>query len=204
MKNKVFLSILLTVVVFELGFSQVRFGLRGSAGITNITNVHQESKSRTGFQIGVSALIPILNNDILYFEPEINYSAQGEFYVPSKIYPEADKQKIFMDYINIPLIAKLYFSDAENELFGVLGQYVGFKVGDTIESIDKPTELDDNKYNRLDGCASIGYLYGLKKRIGLSVRHNYGFVDQGESDAVDKNNSSSELYFGARYIFPSF
>src|SRR5690625_6396689 len=101
MKNKVFLSILLTVVVFELGFSQVRFGLRGSAGITNITNVHQESKSRTGFQIGVSALIPILNNDILYFEPEINYSAQGEFYVPSKIYPGADKQKIFMDYINI-------------------------------------------------------------------------------------------------------
>src|SRR5690625_175120 len=135
MKNKVFLSILLTVVVFELGFSQVRFGLRGSAGITNITNVHQESKSRTGFQIGVSALIPILNNDILYFEPEINYSAQGEFYVPSKIYPGADKQKIFMDYINIPLNAKLYFSDAENELFAVLCTFVGFKVCDTIERI---------------------------------------------------------------------
>lgn len=202
MKNKVFLSILLTVVVFELGFSQVRFGLRGSAGITNITNVHQESKSRTGFQIGVSALIPILNNDILFFEPEINYSAQGEFYVPSKIYPGADKQKIFMDYINIPLNAKLYFSDAENELFAVLGPYVGFKVGDTIERINKPTEMDDYKYNSFDMGATIGFGYSFNRSLEISIRYYYGFVDQVENDAVDKNNSTSNLNFGVSYIFP--
>lgn len=202
MKNKLFLSILLLVVVFEFGFSQVRFGIRGSAGITNITNVHKESKSRTGYQIGVTALIPILNNDILYFEPEINYSAQGEFYVPKKLYPGAAKQKIFMDYINIPLNAKLYFSDDDNELFAVLGPYIGFKVGDKIEKIDKPTEIDNYKYSSFDMGATIGFGYSFNRSLEISVRYYYGFVDQVKNDAADKNNSTSNLNFGINYIFP--
>src|SRR5690606_40323943 len=139
---------------------------------------------------------------IFSLQREINYSPQCEFYLTSKIYTGENKQKIFMDYINIHLNAKLYFSDAENELFAVLGPYVGFKVGDTIERINKPTEMDDYKYNSFDMGATIGFGYSFNRSLEISIRYYYGFVDQVENDAVDKNNSTSNLNFGVSYIFP--
>lgn len=194
--------ILATLFLFatETAFSQVRYGIRASAGLSNITNVHKESKSRESIQLGVNALIPISNDDLFFFEPEVNFSAQGEYYIPYQI-KGAKKQKVFMNYINIPLNAKMYFTDSESEFFATFGPFVGFKISDKVEKIDVKTEIDNYKYNSFDLGLSAGIGYSIDRSFEFSVRYYYGFVDQVKNDNVNKTNNTSNLNFGISYIF---
>ncbi|MBW7871400.1 MAG: PorT family protein [Flavobacteriia bacterium] len=140
MRNKIALALIISIFFTEFGFSQIRFGVRAGGSMTNITDVHHWSKSRGGFQLAVLTLIPISNNDILYFQPEINLSTQGEFDQPITDEGFYEKQKIFLTYINVPLNLKLYFSDSEDEFFAVGGPYIGFLLNKSIEQKNFPTE----------------------------------------------------------------
>lgn len=190
----------LFLFITETAFSQVRYGIRASAGLSNITNVHKESKSRESLQFGVNALIPITNDDLFFFEPEIHFSAQGEYYVPYRI-SNAKKQKVFMNYINIPLNAKMYFTDSESEFFATLGPYIGFKISDNVEKIEVPTELDDYKYKSFDFGLNAGVGFSFDREFEISLRYYYGFADQVGNDNVNKTNHTSNLNLGISYIF---
>jgi len=180
--------------------AQVRFGARASASITNITVAHSISKSRTGFQVAALGLIPIGNNDRFFFQPEINYSAQGEY----NVHPDKDgdiDQATFVSFINVPLNMKIYLSEAESEFFAEIGPYIGFKVGDKIEKFDFPTEPDDESFSSFDFGLGAGAGYSFNRQWEFSIRYSYGLVDQVKNDAADANNHTSILNFGVSYIF---
>lgn len=202
MKKLLLITTILCLLLPEIGFSQTRFGIRGSGSITNITIVHSISKSRGGFQIGAFALIPITNNDIFFFQPEVNYSAQGEF----NMHPMSDgtekKQKIFLSFINVPLNVKAYISDAESDFFVEGGPYLGFKIGENIDKFDFETEPDDEKFNSFDFGATLGVGFTFNRAFELSLRYSYGLVDMVENDRSDATNHTSILNFGLSYIFP--
>lgn len=201
MKTKFIMTALFCFFLVEMGISQTRFGARLSGSMTNITDVHSYSKSRAGFQIAVMGLIPVTNNDILFFQPEINYSAQGEFDKPKRPDRSSAKQKIFTNYINIPLNMKLYFTDAESEFFALAGPYLGFKISDKTDSYDFPTEADDNDYASFDFGFTAGVGYSLQREIEFSLRYSYGLVDQIKNDHGKKTNSTSILNLGVSYFF---
>lgn len=199
-------KLLLVAAIFcfllpEIGHSQVRYGARASGSMTNITIVHSISKSRVGYQLGGFALIPIGNNDIVFFQPEVNYSAQGEY----NMHPREDKsrlkQKVFLSYINVPLNAKAYVSDAVSDFFVELGPYLGFKVGENVESYDFGTEPDDEEFNSFDFGVNLGVGFSFNRKVELSARYSYGLVDMVENDTKDAVNHTSILNFGVSYIF---
>jgi hypothetical protein len=201
MKNKIALAVVFGLFLAELSQAQIRFGARAAGSITNITDVHSNSKSRGGFQIGVTALIPITNNDILFFQPEVQYSAQGEF--DQYFRNEGDyKQKVFVNMINVPLFAKLYFTDAESEFFAEAGPYFGIQIGNNTDSYDFSTEADDNEYSGFDFGAGVGIGYSLNRNVEFSVRYLFGLVDQVKNDAANASNKNSNLNFGISYFLP--
>lgn len=201
MKNKIALAVIFGLLLAELSQAQIRFGARAAGSITNITEVHSNSKSRGGFQIGVTALIPITNNDILFFQPEVQYSAQGEF--DQYFRTDGDyKQKIFTNFINVPLFGKLYFTDAESEFFVEAGPFFGIQIGDKADSFDFATEADDNEYAGFDFGGGIGIGYSLNRNVEFSVRYLHGLVDQVKNDAANASNKTSNLNFGISYFLP--
>ena len=201
MNKKLFLSTLICFLLADLAYSQIRIGGRLSGSMANITDVHSYSKSRGGFQVGVFGLIPITNNDILFFQPEVNFSAQGEFDQPRRSNGSYEKQQIFLNYINVPLHAKLYFTDAESEFFVEGGPYLGFKIGENIEDVGYPTEAGNNEFSSFDFGATLGVGFSLNRQFEASLRYSYGLVDQVPNDAANASNSTSILNLGISYIF---
>ena len=198
--KKILFTAIICLMFAEIGQAQVRFGVRASGSMTNITDVHANSRSRGGFQLGVMGLIPITNNDILFFQPEINYSGQGEM-DEHKRGDGRVRQKIYLSYINVPLNAKLYFTDAESEFFVLGGPYFGFKVGENIEDVGFNTEAGNNTFNSFDFGASLGIGFSLDRQFEASLRYSYGFVDQVADDAANSNNHTSILNLGVSYFF---
>lgn len=201
MKNKYL--VFFALFLFLVGFvnAQVRFGGRVSGSISNITDVHANSKSRGGFMIGALALIPISNNDLWFFQPEINYSAQGEF--DQHFRSDGDyKQKIFLSFINVPLNVKLYFTDAESEFFVEGGPYFGIKIGESIQKLPFETKADDYEYSGFDFGANLGIGFSLDRNFEASLRYYYGFADQVKNDAANTSNHTSILNLGISYILP--
>jgi len=198
--KKIIFTTIICLVFAEIGQAQIRFGARVSGSMTNITDVHSNSRSRGGFQVGALGLIPITNNDILFFQPEINYSAQGEF----DYHERSDgnyKQKIFLSYINVPLNMKLYFTDADSEFFVLAGPYLGFKIGEKTDKFDFTTEADDNEYTGFDFGATVGFGFSLNRQYEASLRYSYGLIDQVKNDAINSNNHTSILNLGVSYFF---
>ncbi len=199
MKKIVFATII-CLIFTEIGQAQIRFGVRASGSMTNITDVHANSRSRGGFQVAALGLIPITNNDILFFQPEVNYSAQGEYDEHNR--PDGrEKQKIFVNNINVPLHVKLYFTDAESEFFAEGGPYLGFNIAQKTDEMGYSTEADDNEYSVFDFGATLGIGFSLNRQIEASLRYSYGFVDQVKNDAISANNHTSILNLGVSYFF---
>lgn len=198
--KKILFTAIICLMFAEIGQAQVRFGVRASGSMTNITDVHANSRSRGGFQLGVLGLIPITNNDILFFQPEINYSGQGEMDEHNRSDGKV-RQKIFLSFINVPLNMKVYFTDAESEFFALGGPYFGFKVGENIEDVGFNTEAGNNEFNSFDFGATLGIGFSLNRQFEASLRYSYGFVDQVANDAVNGNNSTSILNLGVSYFF---
>lgn len=199
---KKFLLVTFICLVFtEIGQAQVRFGVRASGSMTNITDVHSYSKSRGGFQIGALGLIPITDNDLLFFQPEINYSAQGEFDQPKRADGSGVKQKIFLNYINVPLHVKLYFTDAESEFFVEGGPYFGFKIGEKIQDVGFNTEAGNHEFNSFDFGATLGVGFSMNRKFEASLRYSYGLTDQVSNDYLNTGNSTSILNLGVSYFF---
>lgn len=201
MKNKLIISALFCFLFMEFGSAQIKFGGRLSGSMSNITTVHSYSKARGGFQVAALALIPISDNDIFFFQPEVNYSAQGEYDQPRRNDGTSERQKVFLTYINVPLNAKIFFTDAESEFFALAGPYLGFKIGDKTDKFDFATEADDNEYASFDFGVTLGIGYSLNREVDFSLRYSYGLVDQVENDAANKSNNTSILNLGVAYFF---
>lgn len=201
MRNSLALFILVFIFFTGSGCAQIQYGVRVSGSSTNISEVHEWSKSRAGFQIAGLALISVTDNYILFFQPEINFSAQGEFNMPYDPSGNQIKQKVFMSYINVPLNMKLYFSDAADEFFAIGGPYVGFVVSKKIDSLPFPNEAEHNEFNTFDFGVSFGLGYSLNRKVEFSARYSYGLSDQVANDYVNKTNSTSIINLGISYFF---
>lgn len=190
-KQLVFLSIFLFITSTFVD-AQVRFGVKAGGNYTNVTNIHRESDSRIGAQIGGLVLIPIDNNDMFFVQPEVVYSMQGEHWRTSN-----GKYKEFLDYINVPIMAKYYISNLEDEFFLEAGPQFGFKISDNLERL----ESAESKFKSFDFSLGLGFGYSVNRDFEANLRYNYGLTDVVEKDATDQKNHSSQLSFSVAYIF---
>lgn len=196
MKAKLIVAAIIFTMFTQFGISQIKYGARVSGGVTNITELNDYSRVRPGFQFGGLVQIPLKSEGkIWFFQPEINFSLQGERNNTKYQDGSREKHKRFVNYLNIPLNAKFYLSDSETEFFALAGPYIGFKISDNFEGVNDPD------LSSFDFGFNAGIGYSISRQYEFSLRYAYGLVDQVKNDWSDKTNSNSVFNLGFAYFF---
>lgn len=202
MKIQIVISGIIALFIsnFVSAQSYLKYGVRGSVGLTNLTEVHNGSESRTGLQISGVIGIPIDANEQFIFQPEITLSGQGE----RSVYKTPDgnvDQKIFFTFINVPLNLKAYLFNLESNFFVEFGPFIGFKIGENVTEFNYAVETDSETYNSFDFGVGAGVGYSFNRKLEFTVRYSLGLTDMVENDFSGKTNQSSNLNFGLTYFF---
>lgn len=204
--------LLIAVAIFSFGAMQaqdIRFGAKAGVNFASIGGDFTDGvDGKTGFHVG--GVVEIMLTDQFAIQPELLYSAQGakqeyneDFAGVSITYTD----KIKLDYINIPIMAKYYVTEG----FAIeAGPQVGFLVSANSESeadISGNQELidllDDEDFasedfdisdstSGLDLGIGAGVSYRLDMGVFFSGRYVLGLSNindfEGSDDFKQQNN----------------
>lgn len=219
-------KILLFGAVFALTFTTVQsqeipLGVKAGINFASIGGDDVEDvDGRTNFHIGGLVEIPL--NEKFSIQPEILYSGQGAQMEYSESFTEMGmelfvkaKQKLKMDYINVPIMAKYYIIPG---LAVEAGPQVGFLVSAKLESEaeikgDFPQEYNDMFYdafksnedvkdelNTLDFAIGLGASYRLDMGVFFGLRYNLG-LSNIHKESGDLKNRNNIFQISAGYSF---
>ena len=163
----------------------IQFGVKAGVNFATIAGDDFESPdSRTAFHAGLLAELPV--NERFSLQPEILYSAQG-FTANGTLAGVDYEAEYKMDYIQVPILAKLYLVNGLNLQ---VGPQVGFRIN---ESVEYDTDLGDgsedfnSEENDIDFGVAAGLEYKFDSGFFIQGRYNYGFSEIYEN--TDAHNS---------------
>ncbi len=183
MKKLFLLAIAVIGFTMTSNAQDVKFGFKGGLNFSNINDLKAAGQDldpdgRTGYHIGAVLQLSLMETFAL--QPEILYSAQG-----------ADDLDV--DYINIPILAKLKFAGIASI---EAGPQFGFVINDEIEDVLGSIQADAESES-FDLGLAVGAGVELGGFFG-QVRYNLGFTDV--TSAGDGKNSTFQVSVGY-YIF---
>lgn len=184
MKKLQFIIALLLVTVLTTNAQK-----RATAGIKggyNLSSVSFDGTSETaklhGFHLGVYGESYI--TDFLAIQPEILYSQQGY-----KIIDNGSTYTQELDYINIPVMLKLY---PFKSLFFEAGPQVGFSISHK-ETFDTGFVLyntsEEFEPSNFDWGLNFGVGFKSDSGVSLGVRHHLG-----QSDIYDRDKPKNRVW----------
>ena len=188
MKNNVFLLGLLAIT---FGISEVsaqawsdrfQIGARGGVNFSTVAGDDFDSPDgRTSFYAGLLAEAPL--SDRVSLQPEVFYSGQGFDINEDPDGPDAEFQ---VDYIQVPVLLKLYLIDGLNIH---AGPQFGFKINEEVDfdPADDGGDFDTDSINDFDMQLAAGAEYKFGESFFLQARYTYGFSEIIED--VDVHNS---------------
>ncbi len=201
MKSKLILVVLFVAGFALQGMSQVQFavGLKGglnlskfdvNAGASNIDN-------RTGYHGGAFALIKITKIGI---QPEILFSKQG-----SNFQVNTTNYKANFDYINVPIMLKLYLVAGLNLQ---VGPQFGFLTIDDLKKTVQNTNSTQSAQalfsKKNDTSINLGAGWDLPFGLTLDARYNIGLSDiklqADASNPVSFKNKVIQISLGYKLI----
>jgi hypothetical protein len=144
------------------------FGVRAGANFSDITGTGLDTNVKTGFYVGVFKEIPLVK-DLFFVQPEIQYSQEGF---------ESDVKDVKIDYISLPLMAKVYVLKL---LSFETGPQFGFPISDNLDGFDTEGFV-----------TSWGFGMSLNLPFHLSINARYV---TGLTDAVDSFDSNKSQVF---------
>lgn len=172
--KKLFFLIAIVAIGTSTTYAQdVKFGFKGGVNFANVNDLQAagqelDTDGRTGFHLG--AVLQASLADTFAIQPEILYSAQGF-------------KDVNVDYINIPVLAKLKLAKV---LSIEAGPQFGFVVSDEIEKGFEGIQADAEAESfDLGLAAGAGVEFG---QFFAQVRYNIGFTKVTEF-AEGKNNA---------------
>lgn len=214
MKKVVFLAAFAVFGLSAVQAQEVRLGAKAGVNFASIGGDDtEEIDGRTSFHIGLLAEIPL--GDRFTVQPEILYSAQGakvEYTQSPFDAPISYKEKLKLDYINIPIMAKYYVIEGlsleAGPQFGIL---VSAKA-ETEATIFGETESSDfdvkDSFKTLDIGLGLGAGYRLNNGIFFSARYVLGLsnmVDMGDEfelyDEGDFKQHNNVIQLSVGYSF---
>lgn len=168
------------------------WGVKGGLNLSSLSNSGDNSKMKASIFVGAFGEYKF--NDIFGIQPEIQYSRQGNFY-------KEDGEKVWyrMNYINVPVLAKIYVLD---KLSVDLGPQVGFLLNSKAKAkVDGTTVKSDiDGLRSVDFTIAMGLTYNLMSRIDVSARYNLGLTDVIKGNEGDKVRNGA-LQIGVGYRF---
>ncbi|HEY9168136.1 MAG TPA: porin family protein [Lutibacter sp.] len=201
--KKILLIISLTILTITAVKSQekIQFGVKGGINFTNITSNELYNKEyKTGFHVGVLVEIPFGNKFSL--QPEILYSTQGvkgempmyyDFIYPGGPAPQPVMGEYKLDYIQIPVLAKIY---VVKNFSLEIGPSFNFLVNDEL-IYNSWTSTDIGKSFEFSGI--VGLSYKIKNGFFANARYFHGFTNALDSNFSEPKNYGFSTGFG--YLF---
>lgn len=158
--------------------------------LTNMTN--SEGNLKPGLNLGVTAEYRF--TDVFAIEPGLFYSMQGTK-IPTLRDSESGyklKAKFKNDYLNIPVLAKIYVKDGWNVFLGPqLGFLVSSKLNGTAGDATVSIKTSDY-YKKVDFSLVFGAGYQFDRGLLVSFHYNAGLCKtfKDNSDITDSRDNS--------------
>jgi hypothetical protein len=175
---------------------QFALGIKGGPNFANLdakSSVGENYKNRTGFHAGAFALFKFTKVGI---QPELLFSKQG-----SNIQFNSQDGEANFDYINIPIILKLYTVAGINIQAGPqFGFLSGGELKSTVNGI-KTTQDAKDFYKGSDFGVALGLGWDLPFGLTLDARYNLGLskINDG-SNATESKNQVFQISAGFKII----
>ncbi len=204
MKKVFFIAVLAVFGVTATQAQEVRLGAKGGVNFSSLSgdgfDAFDDPEGRTSFHIGAFAEIPL--SERFSIQPEVLYSGQGFDLISRE---GADDTEVQLDYINVPVMAKVYLIEG---LYAEAGPQIGFNVKNEIDSDPDDvgsgsTELDGDLFNDIDFSVGVGAGYRFNNGLFLNARYNFGLTDivNNEDIPFDVDAKNSVFAVSAGYSF---
>lgn len=176
--------------------AQFALGIKAGPNFSNIdinSSIGANYKNRTGFHGGAFALIKLTKIGI---QPELLFSQQGSIVK----FNSGDGEANF-DYINIPIILKLYTVAGINLQVGPqFGFLSGGEVKQTINGVNSIQDAKDF-YKGSDFSAALGLGWDLPFGLTIDARYNLGLSKINDGTNSDKaKNQVFQVSVGYKLI----
>jgi Opacity protein and related surface antigens len=164
------------------------YGVKGGLNFASVTG---DDNGKMKFSFNLGAFAEYRFNDFFGIQPELMYSRQGAYDKVAGV-----KQWERLNYINIPILAKLYVLDN-------LSVDIGPQIGILLHSKSKWKSGGSSGKNDIDGLkgADVSFAMGLTYRVDrnwdVNVRYNLGLTDVQKKR--DGKNSVVQLGVGYRF-----
>ncbi|RFN58056.1 porin family protein [Marixanthomonas ophiurae] len=204
MKKVFFIAVLTVFGVTATQAQEVRLGAKGGLNFSSFSgdgfDAFDDPEGRTSFHIGAFAEIPL--SERFSIQPEVLYSGQGFDLISRE---GADDTEVQLDYINVPVMAKVYIVEG---LYAEAGPQIGFNVKSEIDS-DPDDEgsgdiaIDEDIINDVDFSVGVGAGYQFNNGLFLNARYNFGLSDvfNNEDLLIDSDAKNSVFAVSAGYSF---
>ncbi|TYB79844.1 porin family protein [Bizionia myxarmorum] len=170
----------------------VEFGVKGGVNFSTITSDDfDDAKSRTSFNVGVLAEIPI--TDRFSIQPEVLYSGQG-FDVKEvnqdNVFDTDQNVEYQLDYIQVPVLVKVYLIEG---LSVEAGPQFGFKIHEELDfqpnsdGGDIEINSDDSYIKDFDTSLALGAAYKFDGGFFVNARYTFGLTNIFKDDTVLQN-----------------
>jgi hypothetical protein len=166
------------------------FGIRGGANFFNFggDDVSENNyTNRIGFHAGVNA--SIFATDRIAIEPGVYYSVKGTQN------DDAVNSRAVLDYVDVPLLLRMYVSDGFN-LFA--GPQVSFLAKSKFESDfgGSTVSIDTNSIKDTDMGLVFGLGYNLPKGFNVQGSYDLGLTPIFENNNADVYNRGFKFSLG--------
>lgn len=188
MKNQLFL--VLSLLVFEMSFSQTGSDKKGTPGIVagwnsatvGVKDSDVSADPASGFYVGIlweQKLAPLFR-----LQSGIKYNKNGYTYGNIPGY-----DRTVLNYLSVPLALKVKVGP----IYGIGGVYGAYRMG----SVDKYSNGNDIKIStddikRMDFGGSVGLGFQILI-IGIEARYNFGLSNVNAGEVGKYNNRYLEL-----------
>ena len=164
-----------------------RWGAKGGFNSASEHNDDGSTNARTGLHLGIFVESTISNK--VDIQPELVYSMQGG----------VDKNNVTekFDYINIPVIFKIYVNQSRTFSIDV-GPQLGYMISAKYTYKGSTTDIYDySSLNKIDAAVCAGVSYKFNQKFHATFRFNYSVTKI--ADSSDNVNGVGQLSLG--YFF---
>ena len=190
---KKLLLAIVAVVLFSSVYAQTEITVGPKLG-WNITNVSNISSSKNKMSINVGGFAEFKFNEYFALQPELLYSRQGY-----RLKSDEGKTKVRVNYLNIPVLAKLFVLDG---LSVDLGPQLGFALNSKSKTKHDGTTVK-HKITNVNTC-EVSFAVGLSynfEQLMVSARYNIGLSNVWDKDAMGGNNKNHVFQLSVGYRF---
>lgn len=204
------LLLLTAVAVFGLSnvnAQEVKFGAKAGVNFATIGGDAENADAITSFHVG--GVAEIIISDKFSVQPELIYSAQGSKNEYSETFGSETvkyEDKLKLDYINLPIMAKYYVAEGLSLEAGPQISFLMSAKGESEASLGGETESESvdvkDDFKGIDFGLGLGAGYKLDSGLNFSLRYNLGLSNIADGkDIGDYSVQNNVFQISLGYMF---